>query len=525
MPLLAVLAIHRYPGDTEAMWMVIAQILSVLIACGAALLWAIFYSGLRPFRVATIAVAFVALFMASIRVSCKGDMQPLFALRPWAADLFGVSNDDELEKHRAAQAGLAKPTDLPAIVSRPTDWPGYRGLNRDGLVRTSPELLADWRETPPKLIWKQPIGGGYGAFAVAFGRLYSLEQRRDRETVVCYVASSGQELWATGWDARFKDSKGGPGPRSTPTVFDGRVYAFGATGHLECLDAETGKEVWSVECLGDGENMQWGLCSSPLIVDGPDGKKLVVVQPGAQGGAKREGQEVMAFEAASGNKVWQSGSLPAGYASPFEATIAGVRQLLIFDSVGLAGLDPESGKEFWRVPWKTDFQVNSSQPIVLTDDTIFVASGYGKGGGTFTISRGADGKFKATQDKLTDRSSMRCKFSSPLAIGDSIYGLNDGIMECISTDDLETLWKDKRRAGVGEAYGHGQMLGFPDAKRIVVQTEDGELVWLAADPGLLKELGRIQALDGPKSWNSPAFSDGFLYARNASQMACYDLRK
>ena len=196
-------------------------------------------------------------------------------------------------------------------------------------------------------MWRQPVGGGWAAFSVANGFLVTIEQRRDQEVVACYEASSGKEVWTAGWDARFSEAMGGDGPRATPTIAGGDVFAFGANGRLVCLDGKDGHEKWAVDTLADNANVQWAQSGSPLVVD-----NLVIVNPGAQAEGAR-GKAVRAFDRTTGNEVWAAGNHPTGYCSPHLATLGGKRQVLIFDSAGLAGHDLANGAELWRFPYAT----------------------------------------------------------------------------------------------------------------------------------------------------------------------------
>ncbi|MBO0698420.1 MAG: PQQ-like beta-propeller repeat protein, partial [Zavarzinella sp.] len=447
--------------------------------------------------------------------SMNGKFLPIFVTRNWVQDAFlGGSPDTVLEEHRQAQGKAEGGADLSV---RPGDSPAYRGVNRDGIV-TGPVILRDWSKTPPKEVWRQPVGGGYAGFSVANGFLVTIEQRRDREVVSCYQASTGKEVWTTGWDTRFEEALGGPGPRATPTVDGGDVFAVGATGRLVCLDGKDGHEKWAVETLKDNANVTWAQSGSPLVVD-----NLAIVNPGAQTDAAK-GRAVRAYDRATGNLVWAAGNHPTGYCSPQLATLGGKRQVLIFDAAGLAGYDLAAGAELWRFSYPTYMGINVAQPIVLDDSSVVLAAGYDVGGARIKVTE-SGGKWTAAQVWRTKNSVMRWKFASGVykkhANGDYAYGLNDGILECVDLKAGKQVWKDDRRAKAGEAFGHGQILLYDDL--IVALTEYGELVLVDATPDAFRELGRFQALNkGPKTWNTPAIAHGRIYVRNEEQMACFD---
>src|SRR5439155_22072547 len=140
-----------------------------------------------------------------------------------------------LEAHRRQQGAVTVPVAVERASAKDTDFPEYRGRQRDGIAH-GPVLARDWKAHPPRLLWRQPIGGGYAAFAVAGNLAVTIEQRRDREAVVCYDTATGKERWLHDYPAHFSETLGGDGPRATPTIADGTVFSLGATGQLVCLD-------------------------------------------------------------------------------------------------------------------------------------------------------------------------------------------------------------------------------------------------------------------------------------------------
>ncbi len=514
----------KYPGnslDESSRSMI--KIFTIFISFATILVWALRKSGWRKRTVWLSALLVIGLPMFIWKpTSMSGRFFPIFVERNWVQDLFmGGSAETLLKKHRQQQGKVEGPADLSV---REGDVPDYRGTNRDGIV-IGPKLERDWSKNPPKEIWRQPVGGGYASFVSANGFLVTIEQRRDpdegwdREVVTCYEAASGKEVWSAGWDARFSERLGGDGPRATPTIAHGDVFAFGAKGRLVCLDGRDGKERWAVETLEGNKNLMWGMSGSPLVVD-----DLVIVNPGAQT-PEAHGTAIRAYNRTTGQLKWQTGSSATAYSSPQLGTLNGVRQVLIFDAYGLSGLEPATGKLLWRTDWKTDYDINVAQPLVVSDDTVMIASGYHKGGSLVRITKEGE-TWKAAQAWRTKNKSLLYKFTSGVrsksAERDFVYGLNEGILECVDLKTGRQVWQDERRAKAGEAFGHGQILLCDDL--IVVLTEYGELVLVEATPAEFKELGRIQALTkGPKTWNVPTMVGGKIYIRNEEEMACYDL--
>jgi len=512
-------AIHSWKNtDIDTSKLSMAKMITVLFAGALLLLWALRMPGWRKRYVWLGFLIGVGLTFVFVRYDgMKGNFLPTFVLRSWVLDLFfGGSPDTILERHRQAQG---KAEGLADLTEKPGDWPAFRGASRDGVLNGL-KLARDWSKNPPKEIWRQPVGAGFAAFSFANGFLVTIEQRRDNEVVVCYEAATGKEVWTTGWDTRFSELLGGDGPRATPTISSGDVFALGANGRLVCLDGRNGHEKWSGETLADNANVQWAMSGSPLVVD-----NLVVVNPGAQTDAARGGA-VRAYDRGSGKEVWRAGDHRSGYASPQIATLGGKKQVLIFDAEGLAGHDLANGAELWRYAWPTYQGINVSQPIVIDDSSIVLAAGYNVGGARIKVTE-SGGKWSATEVWRSKNSVMRWKFSSGVrrkdSTGDYAYGLNDGQLECVDLKTGKQVWKDETRPREGEGIGFGQLI-LCDDLIIAVAEKFGEMVLLEANPKEFRELGRVKALtEGNKTWNNPAIAHGRIYIRNAEQMACFDL--
>ena len=279
------------------------------------------------------------------------------------------SQADEIERHRAAQRAASPPPvpapSLPAaVVSDATNpvnpvsatrpggatvvgdprayWTDFRGPARDGRYQEMP-ILTTWPAGGLKPVWKQPIGGGYASFVVAQGRAFTIEQRRSKEVVAAYDVATGRELWTHSWDGLFQEIMGGDGPRATPTWFDGRVYALGAQGELQCLEDDTGRMLWRKNILEDtgAENLQWGMSGAPLIVD-----DVVIVQPGGS-----NGKSIAAYDRRTGERVWSARKRPAGVLRRRCSSRLPIRdRLLVLTATRLLGLTPGKGELLWQYP-------------------------------------------------------------------------------------------------------------------------------------------------------------------------------
>jgi outer membrane protein assembly factor BamB len=440
-------------------------------------------------------------------VEFDGYMRPMVHFRwdPSEEDL-----NARLETHRRQQAEKPVPGKV-VLTEQPHDFPEYRGRHRDGIV-TGPALNRDWDAHEPPRLWRQPVGRGYAAFAVAGNAAVTIEQRRDQEAIVCYDAATGHERWAYAYPAHFKERLGGNGPRATPTIAGGEVFSLGASGKLVCLEGTRGEVRWEVDVLEDNDNLMWGMSGSPLVYD-----QFVVVNPGAQR-SSASGRALIAYHRATGRVAWQAGGAKAAYASPMLASLANRRQVLIFDAEGLAGFDAATGEELWRYPWKTYQDINVAQPLVLDGDRVFITSGYDHGCAMLHITRTANHWSAEPVWPKTPNRVLRCKFSSPVYRQGYIYGLDEGRLVCLDARSGAEQWRE------GD-YGHGQILLADDL--VVILAESGQLVLVEAIPQEYRELSRFQALEGGKikTWNYPAMVDGKIFVRNHVDMACYDLAK
>jgi outer membrane protein assembly factor BamB len=373
-------------------------------------------------------------------------------------------------------------------------WTDFRGPKRDGRYDQAP-IRTDWPAKGLPLLWRQPIGGGYASFAIAGGRAFTIEQRRRQEVATAYDMATGRELWTSAWDSEFQEAMGGDGPRATPTWNEGRVYALGAIGELRCLDAATGKRIWSRNILKDNhaENLTWGMSAAPLIVD-----EKVIVLPGGP-----SGQSVAAYNKLTGEPVWKALDDKQAYTSPMLVTLAGKRQILVVSAKRIMGLT-ENGSVLWEYPWTTEYDVNSAQPIVVGENRVFISAGYGHGSALLEIGPGG-------VKQIWANNRMKNKFSSSVLYEGNIYGLDEAILACIHAETGELKWK-------GGRYGFGQVLLA--GGNVVVTAETGDVVLVKATPQSHQELARFHAVSG-KTWNNPAISDGLLVVRNETEMACF----
>jgi outer membrane protein assembly factor BamB len=395
---------------------------------------------------------------------------------------------------------VASSTGSNAVPSQIEDS-GYLGTNRDGVIEGM-KLDREWSVHPPQQLWRQPIGLGWSSFCISGDRAFTQEQRGEVELIVCYELTTGHVLWAHTNQVRFSESLSGDGPRATPTLSGGRIYAFGATGILDCLDPGTGQLFWSRNVLKENSlpNLPFGKSTSPLIYD-----EIVVVS-----GGMTNGSTLLAYHVKDGSPAWRAGNDKASFSSPVLATLAGKRQIISINASSASGHDPATGAVLWEYVWPGEWP-KCTQPIILPPDRIFLSASFNAGCMLLQINAAPDGKLSVAE-KWKNR-SMKSEFSNIVTRDGFAYGLDDGILACIDLATGERKWKEGR-------YGHGQVLLINDL--LLVQTENGPLALAEATPACFREVAQIPALNS-KTWNVPAIGGGCLLVRNDLEAACYKL--
>lgn len=400
----------------------------------------------------------------------------------------------------AAASATASPAP-PSIVAAPAEWPGFRGPQRDSVVRNV-RINTDWSASPPVQLWRRPIGPGWSSFAVRGDLLYTQEQRAEDEIVSCYKVSTGQPVWSHRDPVRFWESNAGAGPRATPTLSGDRLFAFGATGILNALDAGTGKLLWSrnVAASADRSVPEWGFAGSPLIVD-----DLVIVA--ASGTAA-------AFDIATGKPRWVGPRFRSSYSSPHLATVNGVAQVLLLSASGAAALAPESGAVLWKHDWEEGGST-MVQPALLPEGGILinaVALAGGAGIRRLGVTRESGGW--SIQERWTSN-GLKPYFNDFVIHKGHAYGFDGNILSSIDLEDGKRKWK-------GGRYGNGQLILLADQDVLLVLSEDGELALVAATTDAFKEVARFPALNS-KTWNHPVLVRDTLLVRNGEEMAAFRL--
>ena len=396
--------------------------------------------------------------------------------------------------------GVTTPITSEAFAS--PEWPGFRGADRAARSR-GPQIATNWSAQPPRQLWKIQVGPAWSSFAVAGNFLFTQEQRGPMETVACYDANTGREVWNRQTETRLDDPLGGPGPRATPTIANGALFVMGATGVFMRLDPATGAILWQqdLKSVAGRAAPMWGFAASPLVTD-----SVAIVYAGGPGD-----KGLLAFDVASGTLRWSAAAGQDSYSSPQLNTIAGERLVLLLSNDGLLCVDPATGKERLNYEWKFK-GYRALQPSVVGDSTILIPTPMNPGTRAIQIKQ-TNGQLAA--EELWTSRNLKPDFTDLVIHRAYAYGIDGGIFACVDLKTGERKWKDGR-------YGKGQVLLLENSGLLLVLAEDGRVVLLRADPGEHAEVASFAALQG-KTWNHPVVVGDRLYIRNAQEAACYQL--
>ena len=406
--------------------------------------------------------------------------------------------------HRRRVSALALLLVLPLLTTAADayDWPSYRGPSHDG--RSAETGVFDaWPENGPTTLWRADLGSGYSATSVADGRVFTLFGDGKSEFLAAFSADRGEELWRVRLDVERKDSFG-DGPRSTPSVAGGAVYALGAKGKLVAVKAESGEEIWSRDLVADfGASIpQWGISTSPTVFE-----EHLLVDVGG-----KDGHGVVALARSDGKLVWKAESGVPGYSTPLVVEAAGVEQALFFTGTKLVAVSPRDGKALWDYEWRTSYDVNAAMPVFLPPDRVFISSGYDKGAAVLRVKKTESGL--AIEEVWKSR-EMRNHFNSSVLVDGHLYGFDNGTLKCIRADDGAERWAKRGFAKGSLLYADGHL---------VVLGERGQLALVEASPEGYREKALSEVFDA-KTWTMPTLADGVLFVRSEKELVALDPRR
>jgi outer membrane protein assembly factor BamB len=417
-------------------------------------------------------------------------------------------------------------------ATRADDWPQWMGPRRDDVWRET-GLLEKFPEGGPKVLWRAEVSGGYAGPAVADGRVFvtdflsrddkaadpfSRGARKGTERVLCYAAADGKLLWKDEYSCTYRLSYSS-GPRCTPTVHEGKVYALGAMGDLRCHDAAKGTLLWAKDFKKDygTEVPMWGICGHPLV----DGQRLFCIAGGKDSVA-------VALDKDTGKELWHALSAKQmGYSPPTLIEAGGTRQLLIWHGEALNSLDPETGKVYWSVPLVTQFGMAIMAPRPWHE---YLFAG-GNGTAAVLLKLAAD---RPAADEVWRGKNSTALYpinSTPFLEDGTIYGVDQpGQLRCVKLETGERLWETFAPTTGGPRGATGTAFLVKNGDRFVLMSETGDLILARLSPKGYDEISRAKILEPTSTafgrnvvWSHPAFANRCVYARNDKELVCVSL--
>jgi outer membrane protein assembly factor BamB len=412
-------------------------------------------------------------------------------------------------------------------TARADDWPQWRGASRDGQW-TETGLIESFASKEPAPLWRAPIGPGYNGPVVADGRVFVMDrvtEPEESERIHCLDAETGKPVWSYRYACDYRNVGYPAGPRAAMLINEGRAYSLGTMGNLFCFDAATGKVLWQKDLQQEYKLRipTWGIAAAPLV----EGDKLIVLVGG------RDGAGVIAFDKVTGKQRWKALDDPAGYSAPITIDHGGKRVIVCWTGTRIAGLDPADGKLLWEHPYKhKQFVINMPTPVVR-DGNLFVTSFYD---GAVLLKLNSDTSVtclwqrKGPSEQETD--ALQCCMSTPLMIGDFIYGVDSyGQLRCLERKTGDRVWENLTAVPKDRWSNIHLVQNGPTTWMF---NERGELIIGMLSPKGFQEISRAKILEptmdqldqrGGVCWSHPAFANRRVYARNDRELVCVDLAK
>ena len=389
------------------------------------------------------------------------------------------------------------------------NWPSWRGELRDGVTKET-NLLQEWPSNGPNKLWDSDKAGlGYSGFTIQDGILFTMGAFDKSESLLAFNADSGDKLWSikvgelltNGW---------GDGPRMSPSVSEGKVYALGGKGNLICVDIKSGKKLWQKSLVHDlgGKVPGWGYTESVLIDNGK-----IICTPGGEKGT------LAALDANSGRTLWRTTDFTDGaqYSSPIAVTHRGQAQYVQLVMKNVVGVDPQNGSILWKSSWPGKVAVIPTP--IFSGGHVYITAGYGVG--CKLINLGKNEPFDVYENKV-----MKNHHGGVIKVGEHLYGYSDGVgWVCQNFKTGELVWNEKKALGKGA-------IAYAD-KRFYCQGEgDGRVILIEASPDGWKTHGDFiinpqTKKRNPKGriWTHPVICDGKLYLRDQEYILCYDIKR
>ncbi|MCK4628293.1 MAG: PQQ-binding-like beta-propeller repeat protein [Sedimentisphaerales bacterium] len=392
-----------------------------------------------------------------------------------------------------------------------TDWPNWRGPRHNGISNEinwqSGRLLDD-----PKILWRASVGTGFSSMSVSGGRVYTMgntgkkgdkKEKEHKDIVYCLNAKTGREIWRHEYNCRLDPQNYEGGPSATPTVNGEEVYTLSKAGDVFCLNSTVGKVIWQRQLARELgiKPPRWGFASSPLVM----GQRLIL----------NAGTNGVALDKMTGRVLWQNGKTQAGYATAVHYKTGNVDCVAIFGARAMYGIRVEDGRQLWQFPWKTRYDENIPDPIIIDTPSvphsleIFITSGMGTGCARLKLQQNSSIK------QIWRNKSMCCHLNSSILWQGYLYGFDDSKFKCVDYQDGQEKW-------AADDLGKGSLMMTFDG-RMIILSEKGKLIIAPATPEKYHPIAQARILQG-RCWTVPVLSGGRIYARNArGDLVCVDV--
>jgi outer membrane protein assembly factor BamB len=389
-----------------------------------------------------------------------------------------------------------------ATTTRADDWPVFRGPNRDG-ISAEKDWTYQWPGNEPKQLFKVNVKPGFSCPIIKGDRLWTMGHAKGKDVVSCLDAGTGKPIWKYEYDAlpigTVKPDY--EGTRSTPTLDDGRLYTLSRDGKIFCFDAASGAIHWQADATKDpGAGIPtWGFAGSPIVHD-----DIVLFNIGGGG---------LAFDKSSGAIKWKSANTVAGYATPTLYQANGKSRTALFGPDRITGVETETGKELWTVPWKTQYKINSAE-LIFHDGKLFASSAYNYGCAVIDVS--------TDQPKIIwQNHELKNHCNSTILYQGCLYGFDGNNivgqgLKCLDFATGQVKW-------TAEKPSWGNLILAGD--KFIILSQSGDLIIAKASPEKYEELAQCHPLGGT-FWTAPVLANGILYLRNTQgDFVGLDMRK
>lgn len=403
------------------------------------------------------------------------------------------------------------------------EWPDWRGINRDG-VWTETGILKKFPSSTIALKWSVPCGPGYSGPTVSGGRVYltdRIEKPEPKERVLCVDANNGKVIWTYSYSSQYGNVSYPNGPRASVVISEGKAYSLGTRGHLFCFDAKSGSVLWKHDLDREYQIIMpiWGVAATPLIFE----NKIILHIGGSKGAS------VLALDKNSGKELWRSMNDKISYSAPVLIRQAGRPVVVVWTAENLCGLDPHTGKVFWKIPFSVRMGMGISTPVKY-GDYLFVSCFYS---GSLLVrlshtTTTAEKVWLRAGESELKTDALHCVINTPLIKDDYIYGVDSyGELRCLKLQSGDRIWEDltavtKNRWANIHFIRNGQQTWMFN--------EHGELLITELSTRGLKIISRARLIEPTTgqlnrngtgvTWSHPAFANRHVYARSDNRLVC-----